>query len=89
MGVVLLISKWCFAASDLRHINPQRLYSQISHVVEIKIITPIYTPSLFKVEVRFSTNTIQQKIGIIAIARHISQINVKICMKYIASTNHV
>ena len=89
VGVVLLISKWYFAASDLRHINPLRFDGQISHVVEIKIITPIYTPSLFKVEVRFSTNTIQQKIEIIDIARHISQINVKICMKYIAFTNHV
>ena len=68
---------------------PQRFYGQISHVVEIKIITPIYTPSLFKVEVRFSTNTIQQKIEMIAIDRHKCQINVKICMKYIASTNYV
>ena len=53
------------------------------------LLPPIYTPSLFKVEVRFSTNTIQQKIEMIAIARHMSNMNVKICMKYIASTNRV
>ena len=48
VGVVLLISKWCFAASDLRHITPQRFHGQVSHGVEIKLITPNLYPFIIQ-----------------------------------------